>query len=53
MAIDPAVAKVLAQLALKAVSEEETRKRVILIILAPVIGLLHRVCPHRNHRILR
>lgn len=40
MALDPATAKILAQLAVKTVSDEETRRRTFMIILAPVIGLL-------------
>lgn len=40
MAIDPVTAKILAQVALKAASDEESRKRIFIIILAPVIFLL-------------
>ena len=40
MAIDPVTAKILAQLALKAASDEESRKRIFIIILAPVLFLL-------------
>ena len=40
MAIDPATAKILAQLALKAFTDEETRKRIIMIALIPVISVL-------------
>ena len=40
MAIDPATAKILAQLALKAAADEEARKRIIMIALIPVISVL-------------
>lgn len=40
MAIDPATAKVVAKIAAKVATDGETRKKVLLIILAPVIGLL-------------
>ena len=40
MAIDPVTAKILAQVALKAASDEESRKRIFIIILAPVLFLL-------------
>ncbi len=40
MAIDPATAKILVQVAVKAVSDEETRKRLFMVILAPTIGVL-------------
>jgi predicted double-glycine peptidase len=40
MAIDPATAKALATVATKVITDSETRKKVLLIILAPVIGLL-------------
>ena len=40
MAIDPVTAKILAQVALKATSDEESRKRIFIIILAPVLFLL-------------
>jgi len=40
MAIDPSTAKALATVATKVVTDSETRKKVLLIILAPVIGLL-------------
>lgn len=40
MAIDPVTAKILAQVALKAASNEESRKRIFIIILAPVLFLL-------------
>ena len=40
MAIDPVTAKILAQVALKAASDEESRKRIFIIILAPVLLLL-------------
>lgn len=40
MAIDPVTAKILAQLAVKTATDEETRKRVFLIILAPILAVL-------------
>lgn len=40
MAIDPVTAKILAQVALKAASDEESHKRIFIIILAPVLFLL-------------
>ena len=40
MAIDPVTAKILAQAALKAASDEGTRKRIFIIILAPVLFFL-------------
>ena len=40
LAIDPVTAKILAQVALKAASDEESRKRIFIIILAPVLFLL-------------
>lgn len=40
MAIDPATAKVVAKIAAKVATDGETRKKVLLVILAPVIGLL-------------
>ena len=40
MAIDPVTAKILAQLAVKTGTDEETRKRVFLIILAPILAIL-------------
>ena len=40
MAIDPVTAKILAQVALQAASYEESRKRIFIIILAPVLFLL-------------
>lgn len=40
MAIDPAAAKALATIATKVVTDGETRKKVLLIILVPVISLL-------------
>jgi ABC-type Na+ efflux pump permease subunit len=40
MAIDPSTAKALATVATKVVTDSETRKKVLLIILVPVISLL-------------
>ena len=40
MAIDPATAKVIAQAAVKVATDEETRKKVLILILAPTIGFL-------------
>ena len=40
MAVDPITAKILAQLAAQAVTDEQARKRLLIIILAPVISLL-------------
>lgn len=40
MAIDPATAKALASVATKAITDSETRKKVLILILAPSIGLL-------------
>ena len=40
MAVDPATAKLLAQLAVKAATDEQTRKRLLIAILAPVITIL-------------
>jgi hypothetical protein len=40
MAIDPATAKLLAQAAIKVVTDGETRRRVFILILAPIIGLI-------------
>ncbi|QOX64393.1 murein hydrolase [Anoxybacterium hadale] len=40
MAVDPITAKILAQLAAQAVTEEQARKRLLCIILAPIIALL-------------
>jgi hypothetical protein len=40
MAIDPATAKVLISTAAKVVTDEDTRKKMIMLILAPAIGLL-------------
>ena len=40
MAIDPATAKAVVTAAAKVVTDEETRERVILVILAPAISLL-------------
>lgn len=40
MAIDPVTARILAQLAVKTATDEETRKRVFLIILAPILAVL-------------
>jgi len=40
MAIDPVTAKIVAQLALKAASDEEARKRIVIIALIPIISVL-------------
>lgn len=40
MAIDPATAKMIATVVSKVATDSETRKKVLLLILAPVIGLL-------------
>ena len=40
MAVDPITAKILAQLAAQAVADEQARKRLLILILAPVISLL-------------
>jgi hypothetical protein len=40
MAIDPATAKLLAQAALKLISDERTRKRLLIIILAPILSVI-------------
>jgi hypothetical protein len=40
MAIDPATAKLLAQIALKAATDEETRKKIIMIVLIPIVSVL-------------
>lgn len=40
MAVDPITAKILAQLAAQAVTDEQARKRLLIIILAPIIFLL-------------
>jgi hypothetical protein len=40
MAIDPMTAKLLAQAALRVVTDEQVRKRTLIIILAPTIGFL-------------
>lgn len=40
MAVDPLTAKLLAQAAIKAATDEETRRRTLILILAPVIGFL-------------
>ena len=40
MAVDPITAKLLVQLAAQAATDEQARKRLLMIILAPVIGLL-------------
>ena len=40
MAIDPATAKLLAKLAIDAVTDAEKRRRILIMILAPTIGLL-------------
>jgi len=40
MAIDPATAKILAQIALKAATDEEARKKIIMIALIPVVSVL-------------
>lgn len=40
MALDPMTAKLLAQAAARAVSDKESRRRLLLLILAPILGLL-------------
>ena len=40
MAIDPATAKLLAQIALKAATDEEARKKIIMIALIPIVSVL-------------
>lgn len=40
MAVDPITAKILAPLAAQAVADEQARKRLLILILAPVISLL-------------
>lgn len=40
MAVDLITAKILAQLAVQAVTDEQTRKRLLIIILAPIISLM-------------
>jgi len=40
LAVDPLTAKLLAQAAIKAATDEETRRRTLIMILAPVIGFL-------------
>ncbi len=40
MAVDPVTAKILAKVAMQAATDSESRKRILFMILAPVIGLL-------------
>lgn len=40
MAVDPLTAKILAQVVAQAATDEESRKRILLLILAPIVGLL-------------
>jgi len=40
LAIDPVTAKILAQAAVKAATDEESRKRILIMIIAPIVGLL-------------
>lgn len=40
MAVDPVTAKILAQLAAQAATDEQARKRLLIIILAPVVSIL-------------
>ena len=40
MAIDPLTAKLLAQVAARAATDEESRRRTLSLILAPILGLL-------------
>ena len=40
MAIDPLTAKLLAQVAARAATDEESRRRTLILILAPILGLL-------------
>ena len=39
MAIDPLTAKLLAQAAARAATDEESRRRTLILILAPILGL--------------
>ena len=39
MAIDPLTAKLLAQVAARAATDEESRRRTLILILAPILGL--------------
>ena len=40
MAVDPLTAKILAKVAMQAATDSESRKRILFMILAPVLGLL-------------
>ena len=40
LAVDPLTAKILAQVAAKAATDSESRKKILFLILAPVLGLL-------------
>ena len=40
MAIDPLTAKLLAQAAARAATHEESRRKTLILILAPILGLL-------------
>lgn len=40
MAVDPVTAKILAKVAMQAATDSESRKRILFMILAPVLGLL-------------
>ena len=40
MAVDPLTAKILAKVAVQAATDSESRKRILFMILAPVLGLL-------------
>ena len=40
LAVDPVTAKILAKVAMQAATDSESRKRILFMILAPVIGLL-------------
>ena len=40
MAVDPLTAKILAKVAMQAATDSESRKRILFMSLAPVLGLL-------------
>lgn len=46
MAVDPLTAKILAKVAVQAATDSESRKRILFMILAPVLGLLLFNCLH-------
>ena len=41
MAVDPLTAKILAKVAVQAATDSESRKRILFMILAPVLGLYY------------